>query len=168
MSSNCFSGIQKGQFPPAQDTKGLLALWKNMEVLVSGAHNCCCPVAQSCLTLCNPIDCSMPGFPVLHHLPECAQTHVHWVGDVIQPSRPLLSPSCMSLIRSTVDGSITLGIVLQYDGVGVMAGLGSDGEEMAKRSSCGCWWWRWWWAFNFHTVQGGQRWWRAEKKRDRI
>ena len=45
-----------------------------------------CSVAQSCLTLCDPIDCRMPGFPVLHHLPELAQTHVHWVSDAIQPS----------------------------------------------------------------------------------
>ena len=50
-------------------------------------------VAQSCLTLCNPIDCSMPGFPIHHQLPEIAQTHVHWVGDAIQPSHPLLTPS---------------------------------------------------------------------------
>ena len=46
-----------------------------------------------CMTLCNPINCSIPGFPVLHHLPELAQTHVCWVGDAIQPSHPLLSPS---------------------------------------------------------------------------
>ena len=45
-----------------------------------------------CLTLCNPMDCSTPGFPVLHHLPELAQTHVHWVSDAIQPSHPLSSP----------------------------------------------------------------------------
>ena len=50
-------------------------------------------VAQLCLTLCDPMDCSMPGFPVLHQLPELAQTHVHWVGNAIQPSHPLLSPS---------------------------------------------------------------------------
>ena len=50
-------------------------------------------IAQSCLTLCDPMDCSMPGFPVLHHLLELAQTHVHWVSDAIQPSHPLLSPS---------------------------------------------------------------------------
>ena len=37
----------------------------------------CCAVVQSCLTLCDPMDCSTPGFPVLHHLPELAQTHVH-------------------------------------------------------------------------------------------
>ena len=50
-------------------------------------------VAQSCPTLCYPMDSSTPVFPVLHHLPELAQTHVHWVGDAIQPSRPLSSPS---------------------------------------------------------------------------
>ena len=50
-------------------------------------------VAQLCLTLCSPMDCSMPGIPVLHHLPELAQTYLHWVGDAIQPSHPLLSPS---------------------------------------------------------------------------
>ena len=48
--------------------------------------------AQSCLTLCDPMDCSTPGFPVHHQLPELAQTHVHWVGDAIQPSHPLSSP----------------------------------------------------------------------------
>jgi len=52
-----------------------------------------CSVTQSCLTLCDPMDCSMSGFPVFHHLPETAQTHVCWVGDAIQPSRPLSSPS---------------------------------------------------------------------------
>ena len=48
---------------------------------------------QSCLILCDSMDCSMPGFPVLHYLPELAQTHVHWVGADIQPSHPLSSPS---------------------------------------------------------------------------
>ena len=52
----------------------------------------CCSVTQLCPTLCDPMDCSTLGFPV-HHLPELAQTHVHWVNDAIQPSHPLLSPS---------------------------------------------------------------------------
>ena len=47
-------------------------------------------VVQMCLTLCNPMDCSMPGFPVLHHLPELAQIHVHLVNDAIQPSCPVI------------------------------------------------------------------------------
>ena len=50
-------------------------------------------VTQSCLPPCNPMDCSTPGFPVHQQLPELAQTHVHWVGDAIQPSHPLSSPS---------------------------------------------------------------------------
>ena len=50
-------------------------------------------VTQSCLTLCNPMNRSMPGLPVHHQLPEFTQTHVHRVGDAIQPSHPLLSPS---------------------------------------------------------------------------
>ena len=49
--------------------------------------------AESCPTLCDPMDCSTPGFPVGHQLSELAQTHVHRVGDAIQPSHPLLSPS---------------------------------------------------------------------------
>ena len=49
-------------------------------------------VAQSCPTLCDPMGCSTPGFPVHHQLPELAQTHVHRVGDAIQPSYPLSSP----------------------------------------------------------------------------
>ena len=50
-------------------------------------------VTQSCLTFCEPMDCSMPGFPVHHQLPELAQTHVHRVDDAILPSHPLSSPS---------------------------------------------------------------------------
>ena len=50
-------------------------------------------VAQSSLTLCDPMNCSIPGLPVHHQLPEFTQTHVHQVGDAIQPSHPLLSPS---------------------------------------------------------------------------
>ena len=50
-------------------------------------------VSQLSLTLCNPMDCSMPGLPIHHQLPELAQTHVYRVGDAIQPSHPLLSPS---------------------------------------------------------------------------
>ena len=49
-------------------------------------------VAQSCLTLCDPMDCRTPGLPVYHQLSELAQTHVHQVGDAIQLSHPLSSP----------------------------------------------------------------------------
>ena len=50
-------------------------------------------VAQSCLTLCDPMNRSTPGLPVHHHLLEFTQTHVHWVHDAIQPSHPRSSPS---------------------------------------------------------------------------
>ena len=50
-------------------------------------------VTHSCPTLCSPMDCSMPGLPVHHQLPEFTQTQVHQVSDVIQPSHPLLLPS---------------------------------------------------------------------------
>ena len=54
---------------------------------------CCCLITKSCPALCNPMDCRTPGLSVLHYLPEFVQIHVHWVGDAIQPSHPLLSPS---------------------------------------------------------------------------
>ena len=60
-------------------------------------------VAQFCLTLCNPIDCSMPGLPVNRQLPDFTQIHVHWVSDAIQSPHPLLSllllPSIFAIIR---------------------------------------------------------------------
>ena len=61
-------------------------------------------VTQSCPTLCNPMDCSMLGFPVHHQLLELTQTHVHHVGDAIQPSHPLSSPSPPSFNLSQHQG----------------------------------------------------------------
>ena len=51
--------------------------------------------------LYNPMDCSTPGFPVLHYLPELAQTHVHWVDDAIQPSHPLVPFSCLQFFPAS-------------------------------------------------------------------
>ena len=59
-------------------------------------------LAQSCPTLCDPMDCSMPGFPVHYQLPELAQTHAHWVSDAIQPSHPLSSPILLSSIFPSI------------------------------------------------------------------
>ena len=61
-------------------------------------------VSQSCPTLCDPINCSTPGLPVHHQLPESIQTHVHWVGDAIQPDHPLSSPSSPALNLSQHQG----------------------------------------------------------------
>ena len=65
---------------------------------------CICSVAQPCLTLCDPMDCSMPGFHVHYQLPEPAQTQVHWLGDAIQPPHPLLSTSPSALNISQHQG----------------------------------------------------------------
>ena len=61
-------------------------------------------VAQSCLTLCPPMDCSMPGLRVHHQLQELTQTRVHRVGDAIQSSHPLSSPSPPALNLSQHQG----------------------------------------------------------------
>ena len=65
---------------------------------------CCCSCAELCLTLCDPVDCSMPGFPVHHQLPEFAQTHVHRVSDAIQQSHPLSSLSLPAFSLSLYQG----------------------------------------------------------------
>ena len=59
-------------------------------------------VAQLCPTLCNPMDCSTPGLPVHHQLPEFTQTHVHWVRDAIQPSHPLSFPVAYQALVSSI------------------------------------------------------------------
>ena len=71
-------------------------VFANSQILCHGflfTNFCCCSVTQSRPTLCDPMDCSTPGFPVHHQLPKLIQTHVQWVSDAIQPSRPLLSSS---------------------------------------------------------------------------
>ena len=80
--------------------KGTGRLGKENQRLLEGCSGCSWPtsvqfssVAQSCLTLCDSMNCSMAGLPVHHQLPECTQTHAHRVSDAIQPSHPLSSPS---------------------------------------------------------------------------
>jgi len=68
-----------------------------IKMVIKIATTYCCSVAKSCLTLCDPMNCSMPYFPVLHNLLEFAQTCVRWVSDVIQPSHPLSSPSPLAV-----------------------------------------------------------------------
>ena len=68
--------------------------------------------AKLCPTLCNPIDCSTPGLPVHHQLPEFTQTHVHWLGDAIQPSHPLSSPSPPTFNLSQHQGLFTESVLL--------------------------------------------------------
>ena len=98
-----------------------------MSQLESSKDNCekaiSSSVDQSCPTLCDPIDCSMPGIPVHHQLPEFDQTHVHRVSDAIQPSHPLSSPSPPGLQSFPASGSFLRSWFFAADGqsIGVSA-----------------------------------------------
>ena len=83
----------------------------------------CCSVTKSCPTLCDPMDCSLTGFPVLHYLLEFAETHAHWVSDAIQPSHPLssLSPPALSLS--------------QHQGLFQWVDSASDGQSIGASAS---------------------------------
>ena len=70
----------------------------------SPKSGCCCPVTKSCPILWDLMDCSTPGFPVLHYLPEFAQTLVHWFNNAIQSSHPLSPPSTPALSLSQHQG----------------------------------------------------------------
>ena len=82
----------------------ILENWRRKfsQVILWGYHIQFSSVAQSCLALCDPMDFSSPGLPVHLQLLEFTQTHVHWVGDAIQPSHPLLSPSPPALIFPSI------------------------------------------------------------------
>ena len=86
-------------------------------------------IAQSCPTLCDPMNCSMPGLPVHHQLPEFTQTHVRQVDDASQPSHPLSSPSPPAPKASQHQG------LLQYSNVGI---LGFPVLTGGKDPSCPC------------------------------
>ena len=75
------------------------ATWESQNNIVQFSS-----VAQLCMILCNPMDCSMPGLPVHHQLPEFTQIHVHWVGDAIQPTHPLSPPSPPAFTLSQNEG----------------------------------------------------------------
>jgi len=81
-----------------------LALLTPKSVSKQKMHAACCSVVKSCPTLCDPMDCSMSGLSVPHHLPEFAQVHVHWISDVIQPSHPLLPSSSSTFSLSQHQG----------------------------------------------------------------
>ena len=72
---------------------GLKVSIQKTKIMASGPISSVSSVAQACLTLCDPMDCSMPGITVHHQLLELTQTHVHQVGDAIEPSHSLSSPS---------------------------------------------------------------------------
>ena len=80
-------------------------------------------LAQSCPTLCESMDCSMPGFTVHHHLPELAQTHIHWVSDAIQPSHPLPSLSHPAFNLIPASGSFLMSQFFASGGQSIKASL---------------------------------------------
>ena len=91
IESNSMQLEHKGQGAVAGEKR--MDVSYRVGVLASPKIIICCSVAQSCLILFNPMDYTTPDFPVLHHLQELAQTHVHQVNDAIQLSHPLSSPS---------------------------------------------------------------------------
>ena len=78
----CFNNNSQQQYSPQKIYTLVMVGWDQFS-----------SVAQSWMTLCDPMNCSTPGLPVHHQLRELTQIHVHWVGDTIQPSHPLSSPS---------------------------------------------------------------------------
>ena len=78
--------------------------------------SCCCSVSQLCLTLCDPMYYSTPGFLVLHCLPEFAQTNGHWVDDAIQPSHPPVTPFSSCPQSFLASGSFPMGWIVTSDG----------------------------------------------------
>ena len=86
---------------------------------------CYCSVTRSCSTLCNPMDSSTPGFPVHHHLPEFAQTHVHRVGDAIQPSHPVITfSSCLQSFPAS--GSFPMSRLVESGGQSIGASVSAS------------------------------------------
>ena len=81
----CRRGLETLASSPAPTCDLPALLWTN--------GSCCCSVTKSCLSICNPMDCSMPCSSVFHYILEFVQTHVRLVGDTIQPSFPPLPPS---------------------------------------------------------------------------
>ena len=95
--------LPQGIFPTQGLNPCLLHWWANSLLLSYwGSHSAAS--VQSCPTLCDPMDYSTPDFPVHRQLLEFTQTHVHWVGDAIQPSHPLLCPSPSALNLSQHQG----------------------------------------------------------------
>ena len=89
--SDCSHREDSSENHPAESSAcGTMQCYRKFRVVATQSVS---SVAQSCLTLCNPMDCSTPGLPVHRQLLELAQTHVHRVSDAIQPSHLLLSPS---------------------------------------------------------------------------
>ena len=109
-------------------------------------------VTRSCLTLCDPMDCSTPGLPVHHQLPELTQTHVHWVSDAIQPSHPLSSPSPPAFNLSQHQGQMSQFSASGGQSIGVSASTSVLPMNTQDWSPLG---WTGW--ISFHPMVGRNR-----------
>ena len=89
------NSANKRLWPNSQTNPTILirTQWKGLQGMTKSSLSFWCSVTQLCLTLWDLMDCSTPGFPVLHYLPEFAQNHIHWANNAIQPSHPLSPPS---------------------------------------------------------------------------
>ena len=106
---------------------GVSVPWKKCDF--QGDLRSCCSVDKLCLTLCDPMNCSMPGFPVLHYLPGFAQTHVRWVGDAIRSCHPLLLPSSLALSPSEYQGLLSQLLASGIQSIGATASASSLSNE---------------------------------------
>ena len=111
---------------------------------------CCCSVTQLCPTLCNPTDCSTPGLPVPHCLPEFAQVHVHCIGDAVQPSRPLM-PSSPSALNSSQHQGLFQWVICLHQMTKIVELQLSPSSEYSGLISLKIGW------FDFLAVQGSSR-----------
>ena len=100
-------------------------------------------VAQSCLTLCDPMNRNTPGLPVHHQLPESTQTHVHWVGNTIQPSHPLSTPSPPSPQSLPASGSFSMSQLFPWGGQSVRVSASTSVLTMNTQDWSPLWWTGW-------------------------
>ena len=105
--------------------------------LISFEEHCCYSITKQCLALCNPMDCSTPGFPVLHYHLEFSQTHVHWVTDVIRLSHPLSpsSPPALSLSQPA-SGSFPMSWLFTSGGQSIGASASAPVRNFDQDPTC--------------------------------
>ena len=121
-----------------------MLLFINFESLIY----CCCWVARLCLTLCDLVDCSMPGSSVPHCLLEFAQIHLHWVSDAIYPSHPLLAPYLSLIFLSIRVFSIELPVCIRWPKYWSFSFISSPSNEYSGLFAFRINW------FNLLAVQG--------------
>ena len=90
---------------------------------------CCCSVLKLCLALCDPMDCSMPGFPVLHYLLRFAQTYAYWIGDAIQPSHSVV-PFSSSPQSFPASGSFSISWLFASGGQSIAASASASASVL--------------------------------------